>query len=233
MIDSYRKDLERISRLTPWQYQVTQQKDTEPAFHSEFWDHKAAGIYVDIVSGEPLFTSTKKLDSGCGWPSFAAPLERANVVENEVRRHSMVRSEVRSLHGNSHLGRVFTDEPIREGGLRYCINSVPLRFVPYEDLESERYGQYEERLEGAVTETAVRADNPSLGHFEAATWPDAPSPRLRRPRTGRRPGARLLHRRQSEPRRSPLSSRLAADKRFADKFDHTADRNDRPRHPRA
>ena len=142
MAKRYDKDPEAISQLTPRQREVTQEGATEPAFDNEFWDHKEAGIYVDVVSGEPLFASTKKFDSGCGWPSFTVPLEAGNVVENEDQSHGMTRTEVRSTHGDSHLGHVFTDGPPEEGGLRYCINSAALRFVPYEDLEAEGYGQY-------------------------------------------------------------------------------------------
>ncbi|MGD0322067.1 MAG: peptide-methionine (R)-S-oxide reductase MsrB [Acidimicrobiales bacterium] len=152
MTNRYRKEPKRISQLTPRQYEVTQQSATEPAFDNEFWDHKEAGIYVDVVSGEPLFASTKKFDSGCGWPSFTAPLKRANVVENEDRSHGMLRTEVRSTRGDSHLGHVFADGPTEEGGLRYCINSAALRFVPYEDLEAEGYGEYKELFDGAVSE---------------------------------------------------------------------------------
>jgi peptide-methionine (R)-S-oxide reductase len=143
MTKRYRKDPENLVRLTPWQYKVTQQNGTEPAFENEFWDHKEAGIYVDVVTGEPLFASTSKFDSGCGWPSFTVPLERENVVENDDRTFGMSRTEVRSAHGNSHLGHVFTDGPVEEGGLRYCINSAALRFVPYQDLEAEGYGDYQ------------------------------------------------------------------------------------------
>ena len=142
MTDNYHKDPEAIGQLTPRQYAVTQESATEPAFDNEFWDKKEAGIYVDVGSGEPLFASTSKFDSGCGWPSFTVPLEPANVLETADRSHGMTRTEVRSSHGDSHLGHVFEDGPPEEGGLRYCINSAALRFVPYEDLEAEGYGRY-------------------------------------------------------------------------------------------
>jgi peptide-methionine (R)-S-oxide reductase len=139
---NYTKDADKVAKLTPEQYQVTQEAATEPPFRNEFWDHKEAGIYVDVVSGEPLFASTKKYDSGCGWPSFTAPLEPANVVENSDLSFGWKRTEVRSTNADSHLGHVFDDGPVDEGGLRYCINSAALRFVPYDDLEKEGYGEY-------------------------------------------------------------------------------------------
>jgi peptide-methionine (R)-S-oxide reductase len=141
-VTNYTKDPEKVSQLTPEQYQVTQEASTEPPFRNEFWDHKEAGIYVDVVSGEPLFASTKKYDSGCGWPSFTAPLEPANVVENSDLSFGWKRTEVRSTNADSHLGHVFDDGPVDQGGLRYCINSAALRFVPYDDLEKEGYGEY-------------------------------------------------------------------------------------------
>jgi peptide-methionine (R)-S-oxide reductase len=147
--DNYRKDPEVISRLTPEQYQVTQQKGTEPAFRNEYWDNKEPGIYVDVVSGEPLFASVNKYDSGTGWPSFTVPIEPGNVVERRDRSHFMIRTEVRSAHGDSHLGHVFPDGPREAGGMRYCINSASLRFIPLDDLEREGYGAYRKLFDSA------------------------------------------------------------------------------------
>jgi methionine-R-sulfoxide reductase len=151
--DTYRKDPEAISRLTPEQYQVTQEKGTEPAFRNEYWDNKEPGIYVDVVSGEPLFASVSKYNSGTGWPSFTVPIEPGNVVERRDFSHLMIRTEVRSAHGDSHLGHLFHDGPAEDGGLRYCINSASLRFIPLDDLEREGYGAYRHLFESVHDDT--------------------------------------------------------------------------------
>jgi len=130
-----------LAKLTPLQYKVTQKEGTEPPFQNEYWDNKRPGIYVDIVSGEPLFSSLDKFDSGTGWPSFTKPLEGANVVEKSDRSILMERTEVRSKGGDCHLGHVFEDGPAPTG-MRYCMNSAALRFIPVEELEQEGYGQY-------------------------------------------------------------------------------------------
>jgi methionine-R-sulfoxide reductase len=127
-------------KLTPLQFHVTQENGTERAFQNEYWNNHQQGLYVDIVSGEPLFTSNEKFDSGCGWPSFTKPLQP--LVMKTDKAFGMIRTEVRSKTADSHLGHVFTDGPRDKGGLRYCINSASLRFIPFEELEKEGYGQY-------------------------------------------------------------------------------------------
>lgn len=144
---TYKKTDEAIARLTPEQYRVTQENGTERAFTGELTDNKAPGIYVDIVSGEPLFASADKFESGCGWPSFTKPLVQTHVTEHRDTSHGMVRVEVRSEHGDSHLGHVFEDGPVDRGGLRYCINSASLRFIHRDDMAAEGYGEYLDQVE--------------------------------------------------------------------------------------
>jgi peptide-methionine (R)-S-oxide reductase len=143
----YRKNPAAISKLSPEQYRVTQRDGTERPFKNEYWDNKEPGIYVDVVSGEPLFASTDKFESHSGWPSFTKPIDPEYVVENQDTTHEMEGTEVRSTHGDSHLGHVFDDGPRAMGGLRYCINSASLRFIPLDELESEGYGQYNRLFE--------------------------------------------------------------------------------------
>jgi peptide-methionine (R)-S-oxide reductase len=144
---SYVKTEDALARLTPEQYRVTQESGTERPFTGEYDAHFEPGIYVDVVSGEPLFASSAKFNSGCGWPSFSKPIVAANVNELRDASHGMVRTEVRSAHGDSHLGHVFEDGPAEAGGLRYCINSASLRFVAKDDMEAEGYGQYLNQVE--------------------------------------------------------------------------------------
>ena len=132
---------ERKKRLNPIQYQVTQERGTEPPFRNAYWNNHQPGLYVDVVSGEPLFTSLDKFDSGCGWPSFTKPVSNAEIVEQSDLSHGMVRTEVRSKQADSHLGHVFNDGPAPTG-LRYCINSAALRFIPLEKMAAEGYGAY-------------------------------------------------------------------------------------------
>lgn len=144
----YHKDPDAIARLSAEEFRVTQENGTERAFTGVLDKNKAPGLYVDIVSGEPLFTSMDKFDSGCGWPSFSKPVEDSHVQELRDITHGMVRTEVRSTHGDSHLGHVFPDGPVDQGGLRYCINSASLRFIALADLTSEGYGEYAHLFEG-------------------------------------------------------------------------------------
>ncbi|MEJ1970589.1 MAG: peptide-methionine (R)-S-oxide reductase MsrB [Rhizomicrobium sp.] len=141
-MSAYKCDEAAIARLSPEQYRVTQKNGTEQPFENEFWDNKEPGLYVDIVSGEPLFASADKFDSGCGWPSFTKPIAGGKIVERADTTLGMQRTEVRSGAADSHLGHVFEDGPEEAGGLRYCINSAALRFVPIGDLEKDGYGDY-------------------------------------------------------------------------------------------
>lgn len=148
MTKTYEKTQDALSRLTDEQFRVTQKNGTERPFTGEYDHHFEPGIYVDIVSGEPLFASAMKYNSGCGWPAFAKPIEDDNIVELRDDTHGMVRTEVRSAHGDSHLGHVFPDGPRELGGLRYCINSAALRFIPKAEMEAEGYGSYLSKVEG-------------------------------------------------------------------------------------
>jgi peptide-methionine (R)-S-oxide reductase len=148
-MSKYAKTADALSGLTPEQRRVTQENGTERPFANAYWNSKEHGLYVDVVSGEPLFASTDKFDSGSGWPSFTKPVEPAHVVEHTDSSHGMTRTEVRSVNGDSHLGHVFPDGPREAGGLRYCVNSASLRFVPLADLESEGYGAYRPLFERA------------------------------------------------------------------------------------
>jgi peptide-methionine (R)-S-oxide reductase len=146
-MSTYRKTDEALRKLSPEQYRVTQQNGTEYPGSGEFVHHHEPGIYVDVVSGEPLFASSDKFDSGCGWPSFTKPIDPANINERQDASHDMVRIEVRSTHADSHLGHVFPDGPRDRGGLRYCINSASLRFVHRDDMAAEGYAAYLDQVE--------------------------------------------------------------------------------------
>ncbi len=128
--------------MSPWQHYITKQNGTEPPFQNEFWNHTELGIYVDISTGEPLFTSLDKFDSSCGWPSFSRPIKQSEIIEKIDETHGMIRTEVRAISSDNHLGHLFADGPRDRGGLRYCINSAALRFISLKDLEKEGYGQY-------------------------------------------------------------------------------------------
>lgn len=146
-MQTYQKTAEAVAQLSPEQFRVTQQSGTERPWTGQYLDNKQPGIYVDIVSGEPLFASSDKFESGCGWPSFTKPVEPANVAELRDVSHGMIRTEVRSKHGDSHLGHVFPDGPRDRGGLRYCINSASLRFVHRDDMAAEGYADYLDQVE--------------------------------------------------------------------------------------
>jgi peptide-methionine (R)-S-oxide reductase len=154
-MSNFSKTPEAVARLTPEQYRVTQEAATERPFDNLYNANKAAGLYVDIVSGEPLFTSLDKFESGCGWPSFTRPVQAERVIENHDDSHGMSRTEVRSRDGDSHLGHVFPDGPRESGGLRYCINSASLRFIPVERLDAEGYGEYRKLFDANPQEPAA------------------------------------------------------------------------------
>ena len=146
-MSNYTKSPEALSNLDQTQYWVTQESGTEPPGTGEYLNNKEPGIYVDVVSGEPLFASSDKYESGCGWPSFTKPIQPAYVNELRDDSHGMTRTEVRSTHGDSHLGHVFPDGPTDRGGLRYCINSASLRFIPKDEMEAAGYGEFIDQVE--------------------------------------------------------------------------------------
>ena len=154
MTQRYNKNPAAVDALSPEQYHVTQRNGTERPFTGEYWDNHEPGLYVDVVSGEPLFASVDKFDSGSGWPSFTRPIEKENVLEKRDFSHLMIRTEVRSAHGDSHLGHVFNDGPRDRGGLRYCVNSAALRFNHLDDLEAQGYAQYRGFFEATDKEQA-------------------------------------------------------------------------------
>lgn len=147
-MSKYTKSSEAVAALTAEQYRVTQESGTERPWTGELLENTAPGIYVDLVSGEPLFASADKFDAGCGWPSFSKPIESTNVSELSDDTHGMVRTEVRSTHGDSHLGHVFNDGPVAQGGLRYCINSASLKFIHRDDMIAQGYEAYLPQVEG-------------------------------------------------------------------------------------
>jgi len=158
----YRKTEEALSRLTDTQFRVTQRDGTEPAFRNEYWDNHEPGIYVDVVSGQPLFSSTDKYDSGTGWPSFTRPIDPEAVQTKVDRSLWMTRTEVRSSGADSHLGHLFDDGPAAAGGLRYCMNSAALRFVPATELEAQGYGEFRSLFEADTTAAAENTDTEGI-----------------------------------------------------------------------
>lgn len=157
MLYDYRKTEEALSRLTDKQLRVTQMAGTEPAFRNEYWDEHAPGIYVDVVSGQPLFSSIDKYDSGTGWPSFIRPIEAGSVHTKTDTSYGMIRTEVRSTGADSHLGHLFDDGPAEGGGRRYCMNSAALRFIPVSELDAQGYGEYRSLFDAADTSAEERA----------------------------------------------------------------------------
>ncbi|PCE16183.1 methionine sulfoxide reductase B [Microbacterium sp. SZ1] len=154
MSNDYGKTPQAISELTHLQYEVTQEDGTEPPFHNAYWNNHDDGIYVDVVSGQPLFSSTDKYDSGTGWPSFTKPIDAGAVTTRTDRKLWMTRTEARSTGADSHLGHVFDDGPVADGGLRYCMNSAALRFIPVDRLEEEGYGRYSRLFDTTATRTS-------------------------------------------------------------------------------